>query len=347
MNLSKRQLKILSLIKRLGQSQTKQIQKEFDGVSRSTIIRDLNDLLEANLIEKKGQGRGVYYQEKIGEDTLKYFDLDSYFSLEADERPVTYSNFNFDVFKIKDIFSSKEIDELKKINKNYRKRINNLSKEEFKKELERLSIELSWKSSKIEGNTYSLIDTEVLIKESKEAPGHNKEEAIMILNHKKTIDFIIDKHNDFQKINLSKIRQIHSLLVDNLGVRKGIRKRPVGIVGTKYTPLDNQHQIQEAVEKMIEMINEVESPFSKAFFAITLLSYIQPFEDGNKRTARLLGNAILLAFKTCPLSYRSVDEVQYKKALVLFYEQNNLRAFKELFVEQFKFSIKNYFFGKV
>ncbi len=344
-SLTQRQLKILNFIRKKGQAKTNQIKEQFDGLSRSTIIRELNSLLDFGLIEKRGKGRGVFYQEKIRKEFLKYIDSNNYFSLDPDERNIVSSSFNFDFLKIEDIFNKQETKELKKLNRNYEKRIKNLKKEKLKKELERLSIELSWKSSKIEGNTYSLIDTEILIKDKKEASGHKKEEAIMILNHKKAIDYIIDEKNNFKEISLGKIRSIHSLIVDGLGVEKGIRKKPVGIIGTKYIPLDNQHQIREAMEKMVKKINKTENCFSKAVLVISILSYIQPFEDGNKRTARLLGNAILLAYDICPLSYRSIDEAEYKKSMILFYEQDNLRLFKDLFVEQFKFSIKNYFFG--
>jgi len=74
-----------------------------------------------------------------------------------------------------------------------------------------------------------------------------------------------------------------------------------------------------------------------------LIAYIQPFEDGNKRTSRLMGNAVLLAHDICPLSYRSVKDSEYKKAVLLFYEQNNISYFKQLFIEQFKFAVNNYF----
>ena len=94
---------------------------------------------------------------------------------------------------------------------------------------------------------------------------------------------------------------------------------------------------------MVKISNTPKEPFSKAILAMVLISYIQPFEDGNKRTARLTGNAVLLAHNACPLSFRSVNEVDYKKALIIFYEQNNLRFFKELFMEQFKFSSETYF----
>jgi Fic family protein len=214
----------------------------------------------------------------------------------------------------------------------------------LKKEFERLTIELSWKSSQIEGNTYSLIDTEILIKEGKAAKGHSRDEAVMILNHKKAIEYIFSRKGEFSSLNLKKIENVHSLLADKLSTEKGMRKRPVGITGTRYRPLDNQHQIREAIEKMCETINNKKiQPLAKALASILLISYIQPFEDGNKRTARLVGNAVLFAHGFCPLSYRSVDEAEYKKAIMLFYEQNSARYFKELFVSQFRFAVKNYF----
>src|SRR3989344_1168116 len=75
----------------------------------------------------------------------------------------------------------------------------------------------------------------------------------------------------------------------------------------------------------------------------TLIAYIQPFADGNKRTARMIANAILLANDYFPLSYRSLDENEYKQALILFYETNNLYHVKRLFLEQYRFTLNTYF----
>ncbi len=126
-------------------------------------------------------------------------------------------------------------------------------------------------------------------------------------------------------------------------IGKGLRKTPVGIVGTNYRPLDNQHQIKEAVEKLVKIINKLKNPIEKALTTVIMISYIQPFEDGNKRTGRILANAILLANNYCPLSYRSIDEAEYKKAVIIFYENNSLAYFKELFIEQFNFAVDKYF----
>ena len=213
----------------------------------------------------------------------------------------------------------------------------------YQKEIERLTIELSWKSSQIEGNTYSLLETERLFKEKMVAPNKPKEDATMLLNHKDALNYLL-LHTDIAKtLNLRLIEEIHSFLISELGVDRNIRSRTVGITGSAYKPIDNQFQIREAVEHMCRIINLKENIFEKALLALVLISYIQPFEDGNKRTGRMISNALLIAGDMCPLSYRSVDSIEYKKAMLLFYEQNNLYAFKNLFIEQIEFSVKNYF----
>ncbi len=344
MKLTKRQLNILDFIKKSDKVSNREIGKYIENASRITIIRDLKVLLNAGLIEQKGKGRSVYYQERIKSDFLRYIDLDKYFEQETDRRKLRFDRFNFGIFNdIKEVLSPKEIEGLQSLNNGYRDRIKKLSGNALKKEFERLTIELSWKSSKIEGNTYSLIDTEILIKDQKEAAGHKKEEAIMILNHKKALDYISDKRSDFKKMTISKIENVHNLVIDGLGIESGLRQNKVRIIGTRYLPLDNQHQVREVMEKAVKKINSFKDPFSKALFAVIIISYIQPFIDGNKRTSRLIGDALLMANNICPLSFRSVDESEYKKSMIVFYEQNNLRAFKELFIEQFKFAVENYF----
>lgn len=126
-------------------------------------------------------------------------------------------------------------------------------------------------------------------------------------------------------------------------VDEGIRKRRVGVTGTNYRPLDNEHQIREALEDTCRLINGKENIFEKALLTLVLLSYIQAFSDGNKRTARITSNAILIANHYCPISFRTVDSVDYKKAMLIFYEQNNISAFKKIFIDQFAFAVQTYF----
>ncbi len=345
-----RQNLILELIRKKGKASNREIRKyleeKLESPDRTTIVREIDFLLKADLILKEGAGRSVAYREKIANPMLAYFDPQKYFEIESDKREILFSNFNFQVFQnfSKTLFMPDELSDLDKKNDEYRKNMESLPETILRKEFERLTIELSWKSSQIEGNTYSLLDTEFLIKKNQEAQGHTKEEALMILNHKDALDYILKNKNDFRKISLAKIENIHKLLVKEINIKENIRQRAVGITGTKFRPIDNEFQIREALEKMMDIINDEKNhPLLKALASVLLISYIQPFEDGNKRTARLIGNAILLANNYCPLSYRSVDEKDYKKAILLFYEQNSALFFKEIFLEQFEFSIDNYF----
>lgn len=347
-DLTNRQFKILEFVKNINIAGNKQIleylKSEETDISRATAIRDANTLLKKGIIKKEGAGRSVKYSIKIENPLVSYFNVQKYFAKPADQREILYERFNFDIFKnLKNIFTGDELLMINNLTEQYRSRIKKLTPAILKKESERLTIELSWKSSQIEGNTYTLIDTEILLNEHKEAKGHPKEESIMLLNHKNALDYILDKRNDFKKITLRKIENIHSLLTENLNVKSGLRKNLVGITGTRYKPLGNQHQIQEAMEKLIIAINKTNEHFTKSLIAMLMISYIQPFEDGNKRTSRLLGNAILFSNNICPLSFRSIDEAEYKKAVILFYEQNSAQYFKELFIEQFKFANENYF----
>jgi Fic family protein len=136
---------------------------------------------------------------------------------------------------------------------------------------------------------------------------------------------------------------LHTILTKELGVDRNIRKRRVGITGTNYRPLENEFQIREVLQQTCELINSRTNIFEKALLALVLFSYIQPFADGNKRVARIGANALMIANNYCPISFRTVDSVDYKKAMLLFYEQNNISAFKKIFISQFKFAVENYF----
>ncbi|HBB03084.1 MAG: Fic family protein [Candidatus Peregrinibacteria bacterium GW2011_GWF2_38_29] len=345
--LTNRQKFILQVIERLGKAATKEIVKgvsdNFDQSSRITVIRDLNILLKSRSIRKIGNGRNVAYEALIPK-LQRSFDLIEYFKKEPDKREVNIKKLDFkSKIDFENLFSKKELLHIKNLTEIHSKRFKSYNREQIKKELERITIEFSWRSSHIEGNTYTLLDTERLMKSSQEAKGKTHEEAVMILNHKTALYYIWDKPKYFKTVSLKKIEELHDMISKGLKIPKGLRRRPVGIIGTAYKPYDNIYQIREAVEALCGLLNNLKNPFISSMIAVAALSYIQPFEDGNKRTSRMLGNAILLANGYCPLSYRSVDEIEYKKAIILFYEQHSLTAFKKLFIEQYEFAVKNYF----
>lgn len=297
-------------------------------------------------IEVVGRGPTTVYRLSPQAHVTMPLDLDTYFDKDIDERTIQES-FNFslirDVLPCVRIFTDEELMTLNEAQALFKQHLSDMTEMEYRKEMERLGIDLSWKSSQIEGNTYSLLETERLLREKKTANGKTKEEAIMLLNHKDALDYILDMPDYLKEISIGRIEEIHALLTKELGVERHIRFRRVGITGTNYRPLDNEFQIREALEDSCLLINAKSNVFEKALLALVLISYIQAFVDGNKRTSRIISNAILIAHGYCPISFRSVDSVDYKKALLMFYEQNNISSFKQIFIDQYLFAVKTYF----
>ena len=311
-----------------------------------TLKRIIAECVNKGDIIVEGKGKATRYSLSAQAHLTMPLDMDTYFANDVDDRTVQES-FNFqlirDVLPNVALFTEEEQTRLETVQKTFMDNMSSLSEVEYRKEMERLGVDLSWKSSQIEGNTYSLLETERLLKEKQTAQGKTKEEAIMLLNHKDALDFILDNPDYLKELTVRRLEDIHSILTKELGVGNGVRKRRVGITGTNYRPLDNEFQIREALEDTCRLINGKDNVFEKALLALVLLSYIQAFTDDNKRTARICSNAILMAWGYCPISFRTVDSVDYKKAMLMFYEQNNIVSFKQIFIEQYEFAVKNYF----
>lgn len=314
--------------------------------SDATLKRLISNEVVLGDVVVSGKARATRYSLSHQAFVTMPLNLDTYFAVEEDKR-VIQSTFNFelirDILPSVTLFSEDELAHLSALQDEFKQHLSQLTDNEYRQEMERLGIDLSWKSSQIEGNTYSLLETERLLRESKTADGKTQEEAIMLLNHKYALRFVLDNPDYLQQLTISRIEDIHSLLIKDLAVDKGIRHRRVGITGTNYRPLDNEFQIREALQSMCDLINRRSTIFDKALLALVLLSYIQAFMDGNKRTARITSNAILIANGYCPLSFRTVESIDYKKAMLIFYEQNNLYAFKQIFIQQFEFAVQEYF----
>lgn len=317
----------------------------FEG-SDASLKRLIASLVAAGSLVVEGRGRATRYSLSPQAHLLMPLDLETYFSQDIDDRQVQ-TTFNFDLIREQlphvELFTPEEQNRLNALQAEFRKHVDAMTENEYRKEMERLGIDLSWKSSQIEGNTYSLLETERLLRESRTAEGKTKEEAVMLLNHKDALRFVLDNPDYLQQLSISHIEDIHQLLTKDMAVDRGIRRRRVGVTGTNYRPLDNEFQIREALHDTCELINSKSNVFEKALLTLVLLSYIQAFADGNKRTARITSNALLIANGYCPLSFRTVDSIDYKKAMLVFYEQNNLYAFKQIFILQFEFAVKEYF----
>jgi Fic family protein len=342
-----RQQEILEFLKENPLSSSKEI---FDGIdfkpSYATVKRILTQLLSDNLVIQEGVGKASKYACSPHFQLFYPIEINQYFEKEIDER-VIQTNFNLNlingILREVNLFKPIEIEKMTSLQTQFQSNIAQLSAKEYEKEMERLAIDLSWKSSQIEGNTYSLLETERLLKERETATGKTKDDAVMLLNHKEAIDFIVENKDYLSPLTVMGIEDIHSILMKELGVERNVRVRKVGITGTNYSPLDNEVQIKEALNQMCALINAKSSIFEKALLALLLLSYIQPFMDGNKRTARIISNALLIENSYCPISFRTVDTIDYKKAMLIFYEQNNFQPMKDIFIGQFEFAVKTYF----
>ncbi len=345
--LSQKQQKILSIVMVSGTLSSSDVHAEMartgEDISLVTVKRALSKMSGQGVLAVTGSGRATSYEITALGRIFAAVDAHEYCAVEPDKR-YGLDSYNFVLLPALpiDIFSDDELQRLNDATAKYEQRTADLPPAIQKKELERLIIELSWKSSKIEGNTYTLLDTEKLILENKEAPGHDREEARMILNHKEAFNYVRTNAAQFRTVTRKNLEDLHAVLVKDLSVGLGFRKKPVGVVGSKYQPLDNIYQITEAVGALAAAVTRMTTPYAKALVALLGIGYIQPFEDGNKRTSRLMANALLLANGAAPLSYRSVDENDYREAMLVFYELNAMAPFKKIFIDQYSFAAQNY-----
>ncbi len=346
MSIEDKQKSIIDFISRHPNTSSKEIEDGLQAMAIATIKRALKKLVAENYILVKGKGKSTRYYLSPGYELLRPVNVAEYFIKEIDEREIK-TGFNHEliqnVISKSRIFADNELIKLQNLQNLYIEKSSQLTAYEYKRESERLAIDLSWKSSQIEGNTYSLLETERLLIEKETASGKPKDDATMLLNHKEAIDFIIEHPQYVSPLTVPAIEDIHSILMKDLGIDRNMRTHRVAISGTNYKPLDNQFQIKEALESMCELVNNQEDVFTKALLVLTIISYIQAFADGNKRTARIISNAVLISNNYCPISFRTIDSIEYKKAMLIFYEQNNITPIKNIFIDQFEFAVNTYF----
>lgn len=211
--------------------------------------------------------------------------------------------------------------------------------------LSRLLIDLSWASSRLEGNTYSRLDTERLIQFGQEAKGKDALETQMILNHKSAIEYLVYDAERI-KVNRETIVGLHALLSDGLlsdPMACGkLRNRAVEIGGSVYQPIALPQRLDELFEVVLDMAAEIEDPFEQAFFLMVHLPYLQPFEDVNKRVSRLAANIPLIKRNLCPMSFIDVPEKAYVDAMLGVYEMNRIELLRDVFLWAYERSCQQY-----
>ncbi|MBL7737345.1 MAG: Fic family protein, partial [Chitinophagaceae bacterium] len=211
--------------------------------------------------------------------------------------------------------------------------------------LQRLLIDLAWNSSRLEGNTYSLLDTQRLLDLGVSAGNKSASEAQMILNHKDAIEFIVNNTADIG-FNRYTILSLHALLSNNLlpnpAASGSLRTHSVGIAGSVYTPTGTPQLIEEMFELMLNKASQIQDPFEQAFFIMVQLPYLQPFDDVNKRVSRLAANISLNKKNLAPLSFVEVPDTLYIDGLLGVYELNQVELLKDVFLWAYDRSAKQY-----
>lgn len=211
--------------------------------------------------------------------------------------------------------------------------------------LDRLLIDLSWNSSRLEGNTYSLLETQKLLEVGEALKGKAIEETQMLLNHKAAIELLAEQSNDIG-FNSYTIRNLHALLSDNLlsdpSACGRLRDRAVGISGSVFHPLEVPQRIESQFDEILLKAEAINDPFEQALFAMIHLPYLQPFEDVNKRVSRLAANIPFTRHNLCPLSFVDVPREDYLNATIAIYELNRIDYIRDLFVWAYQRSASRY-----
>ena len=211
--------------------------------------------------------------------------------------------------------------------------------------LERLLVDLSWASSRMEGNTYNLLETERLIRFGQEASGKDRKEAVMILNHKEAIQYVVDQLDDIT-ISRPDLCNIHALLADGLLVDPAmtgrLRRMPVGITHSSYRPLGDPFMIEEEFDILVQKAVAITDPFEQSFFLLVHIPYLQAFDDINKRTSRIASNIPLLKADLAPMSFLTMDDGAYIDGLIGIYELNNVSMLREVYIDAYLASAENY-----
>lgn len=308
--------------------------------SSTTVWRVLKKLIDENKLESTGKGRATGYY-LAGSAVIRDFLKTPY----NRRTPVSYNREFLDRYIPNNTYYLADIErkQLKEAGQpnppslpagTYARRI-----------LERLLVDLSWASSRMEGNTYDILETERLINFGQEAEGKTRKEAVMILNHKEAIQYIVENINDIN-IDRHDLFNIHALLSDGLlsnpAMAGRLRRMPVGITHSNYTPPGDEFEIEENFNILIQKAAAITEPFEQSFFLLVHIPYLQAFDDINKRTSRLSSNVPLLKADLAPMSFVTINDHDYIDGLIGIYELNNVSLLREAYIDAYRTSSENY-----
>lgn len=308
--------------------------------SETTIWRTLKRLLADGKLEVSGRGRATKYTIS-GSDVIRHHLQTPY-----NRRPVVRHNPRFlDSYVPGKTFYLPERD-LELLAQAGRPMDRSLVAGTYaRRVLEKLLVDLAWASSRMEGNTYDILQTERLIRFGEAAVGKDRKEALMILNHKDAIEYVVD-HLDVITLSRSDLFSIHALLAEGLLIDPAmagrLRGTPVGIAHSSYQPIEDGITIDEEFDIVLAKARAIENPFEQSFFLLVHIPYLQGFVDINKRTSRVVSNVPLLKAGLAPMSFLTMDDAAYIDGLIGIYELNNVALLREVYVESYLASADTY-----
>jgi len=307
-------------------------------VSRQYLIRHLGDLVDKGLLAKEGAGPKVRYVLDEEGLTNAYFAVD----------PLLRADKPFDMGIIRDyepnvsrLMPEDMARELRKVSDASIKAGDTINRVVFR----RYMVDFAWASSRMEGNTYTLIETHALLDEGEPAQDRSEGEAQMLRNHADAIEYVIDNARDL-RITPMELRGIHAMLsrglLSNPDDEGRIRRSIVEIGRSVYRPASMPQVLEEGLALIADRAREIRDPFEQSLFLLVQLSYLQPFIDVNKRTARVAANIPLLKAGLCPLSFYGMDEDAYVEGLLAWYELNTPTRIARTYREGYRAAAERY-----
>ncbi|MDO6591958.1 Fic family protein [Loktanella sp. D2R18] len=309
-------------------------------VSETTVWRALKRLVDEGRLEVSGKGRATGYQI-AGAAVVR-----AYLSTPYNRRPLVFYRPEFlDAYVPGKTWYLTEADRARLLEAGRPQGRELPAGTYARRILEQLLVDLSWASSRMEGNTYDILQTERLIRFGEEAEGKDRKEALMILNHKEAIQYVVD---NLDEIGLRRpdLFALHALLSDGLladpAMSGRLRAMPVGISHSGYRPLDDAVTITEEFDILIHKAAQITDPFEQSFFLLVHIPYLQAFADVNKRTSRVASNIPLLKSDLAPMSFTTMDDRDYIDGLIGIYELNNVSLLREVYLDAYVASAEKY-----
>ena len=326
-------------------------------VTKRTVQRWLAELAEKGLIRITGRGRSTNYWSITGLSvsptnqtaiplTLRGKELLSFVDQPLDRRPKAGYEADF-LFKYKPNHKSyltpAERSHLMALGQTVQQ--HEQAGTYARRMMQRLLIDLSWNSSRLEGNTYTLLDTQRLLSHGEATDEKTAAETQMILNHKDAIEYMVDAAAEID-MDRSTLLNLHAILSNNLlpdpNASGRLRTFAVGIINSTYLPPSMPQQIEEFFGSFVEKAQKIQDPFEQAFFTMVHIPYLQPFEDVNKRVSRLAANIPLNRLNLAPLSFVDVPRDLYIKGLLGVYERRQVDLLKDVFMYAYERSATRY-----